>query len=427
MSENNNLEQEIQQQEEDKNAKLQVRTKASLVSEFKSIEGVTDNDKLVKLLELYRKFESTQDKFNVDGNLDVIDKAIATLNSQLNAIVTCVNQYERSLSEKYITGFGEQLVELKADIEQEEILQSKIITLQKENEELLANSVENETTINALNEKITMLEAENNKYIAINTEVVNKENNYINQLREKDNTITEKELELRDLKAEHNTKISELEGGFKKQLGELQDKLELANKEHLKQIKEIESKHKEEVNKLQEELEEANKNHAKNIAEIDKEKSVLETKVVNLEDNIDTLKAEKEALNTNIKEIRQQHKAELKATETEHKTEVKILEAEVKKAQKESSKLEINIAKLETKLEGKVDTETKLEQEIAMLKEKLEELENKNKELEEKVKTKKTTTRSTKAKKTKANTEAAEQIEGQVEVTEAIKNVKESK
>ena len=54
MSENNNLEQEIQQQEEDKNAKLQVRTKASLVSEFKSIEGVTDNDKLVKLLENLR-------------------------------------------------------------------------------------------------------------------------------------------------------------------------------------------------------------------------------------------------------------------------------------------------------------------------------------------------------------------------------------
>ena len=63
MSENNNLEQEIQQQEEDKNAKLQVRTKASLVNEFKSIEGTTDNDKLVKLLELYRRFESTRDKF----------------------------------------------------------------------------------------------------------------------------------------------------------------------------------------------------------------------------------------------------------------------------------------------------------------------------------------------------------------------------
>ena len=147
MSENNNLEQEIQQQEEDKNAKLQVRTKASLVSEFKSIEGVTDNDKLVKLLELYRKFESTQDKFNVDGNLDVIDKAIATLNSQLSAIVTSVNQYERSLSEKYITGFGEQLLELKTDIEQEEILQSKIIKLERENEELLSNSSKNETLI----------------------------------------------------------------------------------------------------------------------------------------------------------------------------------------------------------------------------------------------------------------------------------------
>lgn len=427
MSENNNLEQEIQQQEEDKNAKLQVRTKASLVNEFKSIEGTTDNDKLVKLLELYRRFESTRDKFNVDNNLDTIDKAIATLNSQLSAIVTSVNQYERSLSEKYITGFGEQLVELKADIEQEEILQSKIIKLERENEELLANSSKSETTINALNDKITMLEAENNKYIAINTEVVNKENNYINQLREKDNTITEKELELRDLKAEHNTKISALEDNFKEQLGELQDKLELANKQHIKQIDEVNNKHKEEINKLQEELEEANKKHIKEIAEIDKDKSILQTKIDSLENSVDTLKSEKEALNTNIKEIRQQHKAELKATETEHKKEIKELEGEVKKAQKESSKMEINIAKLETKLEGKADIETKLEQEIAMLKEKLKELENKNKELEEKVKTKKTTTRSTKAKKTKANTEAAEQIEGQVEVTEAIKNVKESK
>ena len=427
MSENNNLEQEIQQQEEDKNAKLQVRTKASLVNEFKSIEGTTDNDKLVKLLELYRRFESTRDKFNVDNNLDTIDKAIATLNSQLSAIVTSVNQYERSLNERYVEGFGEQLLELKTDIEQEEILQSKIIKLEKENEELLANSSKNETLISELNEKITELEGENNKYIALNLEVVNKENNYINKLHDKDNTIAEKELEIRDIKAEADAKITALEDNFKEQLGELQDKLEETNKEHIKQFDEVNNKHKEEINKLQEELEEANKKHIKEIAEIDKDKSILQTKIDSLENSVDTLKAEKEALNTNIKEIRQQHKAELKATETEHKKEIKELEGEVKKAQKESSKMEINIAKLETKLEGKADTETKLEQEIATLKEKLKELENKNKELEEKTKTKKSTSRSTKSKKTKANTEAAEQIEGQVEVTEAIKNVKESK
>ena len=414
MSENNNLEQEIQQQEEDKNAKLQVRTKASLVNEFKSIEGTTDNDKLVKLLELYRRFESTRDKFNVDNNLDTIDKAIATLNSQLSAIVTSVNQYERSLNERYVEGFGEQLLELKTDIE-------------KENEELLANSSKNETLISELNEKITELEGENNKYIALNLEVVNKENNYINKLHDKDNTIAEKELEIRDIKAEADAKITALEDNFKEQLGELQDKLEETNKEHIKQFDEVNNKHKEEINKLQEELEEANKKHIKEIAEIDKDKSILQTKIDSLENSVDTLKSEKEALNTNIKEIRQQHKAELKATETEHKKEIKELEGEVKKAQKESSKMEINIAKLETKLEGKADTETKLEQEIATLKEKLKELENKNKELEEKTKTKKSTSRSTKSKKTKANTEAAEQIEGQVEVTEAIKNVKESK
>lgn len=427
MSENNNLEQEIQQQEEDKNAKLQVRTKASLVNEFKSIEGTTDNDKLVKLLELYRRFESTRDKFNVDNNLDTIDKAIATLNSQLSAIVTSVNQYERSLNKRYVEGFGEQLLELKTDIEQEEILQSKIIKLEKENEELLANSSKNETLISELNEKITELEGENNKYIALNLEVVNKENNYINKLHDKDNTIAEKELEIRDIKAEADAKITALEDNFKEQLGELQDKLEETNKEHIKQFDEVNNKHKEEINKLQEELEEANKKHIKEIAEIDKDKSILQTKIDSLENSVDTLKSEKEALNTNIKEIRQQHKAELKATETEHKKEIKELEGEVKKAQKESSKMEINIAKLETKLEGKADTETKLEQEIATLKEKLKELENKNKELEEKTKTKKSTSRSTKSKKTKANTEAAEQIEGQVEVTEAIKNVKESK
>ena len=39
----------------------------------------------------------------------------------------------------------------------------------------------------------------------------------------------------------------ELEDEFKKQLGELQDKLELANKEHFKQLEEVNNKHKKDI------------------------------------------------------------------------------------------------------------------------------------------------------------------------------------
>ena len=283
MNENNDLQLEIQQ-EEDKNAKLQVRTKASLVAEFKNIDGVTDNDKLVKLLELYRKFESTRDTFNVDSNIDAIDKAIATLNSQLNAIITSVNQHERTLNEKYVEGFGEQLLELKSDIEQEEILQAKIIKLEKSNEDLLDNKEKNEIQINELNEKIVMLEQENNKYIALNTEIVARENNYINQIHEKDNLLTQKELELRDLESESSRKIEMLES------------------EHSKEFVKMKESYEKQLQELQVNLEQANKQHADSIAKADKEKSILETKVSNLEENIEGLKAEKDVLNADMKE-----------------------------------------------------------------------------------------------------------------------------
>ena len=92
---------------EDKNATLQVRTKEGLRDTFKSIDGATDNDKLIKLLDLYKKFQATQDKFSIDTNLDVIDKAFNTLKSQLGAIATSVNQYERTMNEKYVVGVAD--------------------------------------------------------------------------------------------------------------------------------------------------------------------------------------------------------------------------------------------------------------------------------------------------------------------------------
>jgi len=61
---------------EDKSANLSMRTKESLKAEFKNVDGATDNDKLVRLLELHRKFQATQDKFSIDTNLDVIDEIV---------------------------------------------------------------------------------------------------------------------------------------------------------------------------------------------------------------------------------------------------------------------------------------------------------------------------------------------------------------
>lgn len=364
---------------------------------FKEEMTGTDSEKLRKLIEAYEKQKENEDSFDLNREVGYIQKAVDTIISNLNSITRNVNQHEITLREKYVEGFGEELKEIESRLEAEEILQARIVNLENINENLLTDKEKNEIRINELNEKIEGLEGENTKYVALNTEIVARENSYINQLREKDDVITKKELELRDLQAESNKKLEELEENYKKQLQELQAELEQTNKQHIDSM-----------------------------AEASKEKAVLETKVSNLEENIEDLKAEKDTLNANLKEIRAQYKQELEAKETkykqeikdvedkfniekeslnnslkeaqeqhkielkniknEHKKELKNLEDKVSEAQDKAVKMEVEVAKLQTKLETKAETENNLKTELKDLREKLRKEEELNKKLEEETK-----------------------------------------
>lgn len=395
---NNNVNEEVVEQVEITKTNTTVPFSARVLESdkkmFKEVMEGTDSEKLRKLIQAYEKQKATEDSFTLTKEITYIQKAVDTIVSNLNAINRNVNQQEIMLREKYVEGFGSELKEIESRLEAEEILQARIVNLENINENLLADKEKNETKIDELNEKIEGLEEDNSKYVALNTEIVAKENSYINQMREKDTLLTQKELELRDLETENNKKLIELEENYKKQLQELQAELEQTNKQHIDSM-----------------------------AEASKEKAVLETKVSNLQENIEDLKAEKDTLNANLKEIREQYKVDLKAKETEykqeikdvedkfkvekeilnnslkeaqeqrnqelktikdeHKTELQVLEDKVSEAQKEVNKTEIKMAKLEAKLESKAESESNLKAELENLKEKLRIAEDLNKKLEE--------------------------------------------
>lgn len=363
---------------------------------FKEEMTGTDSEKLRKLIEMYEKHKENEDSFDLNREVGYIQKAVDTIISNLNSITRNVNQYEITLREKYVEGFGEELKEIESRLEAEEILQARIVNLENINENLLTDKEKNEIRINELNEKIEGLEGENTKYVALNTEIVARENSYINQLREKDDVITKKELELRDLQAESNKKLEELEENYKKQLQELQAELEQTNKQHIDSM-----------------------------AEASKEKAILETKVNSLEENVAELKTEKDTLNANLKEVREQckqelnskeiehkqeikdvedkfniekenlnnnlkevkeqHRIELKNIKNEHKEELKNLEDKMGEAQREATKMEVEVAKVQARLEAKTESETNLKEELKDLREKLRISEELNKKLKEEI------------------------------------------
>lgn len=395
---NNNVNEEVVEQVEITKTNTTVPFSARVLESdkkmFKEVMEGTDSEKLRKLIQAYEKQKATEDSFTLTKEITYIQKAVDTIVSNLNAINRNVNQQEIMLREKYVEGFGSELKEIESRLEAEEILQARIVNLENINENLLADKEKNEIKINELNEKITGLEEENNKYIALNSEIVSRESGYINQIHEKDSLLTQKELELRDLKSEHKNKLAELEEDYKKQLQKLQNNLEQANKQHVD-----------------------------NMAEASKEKAILETKVNSLQENIEDLKAEKDVLNATLKEVREQHKAdlkvkndehkqeikdvedkfnvekeslnnslkeaqeqhkiELKNIKNEHKKELKNLEDKMGEAQSKATKTEIQLAKLEAKLEAKTESESNLKAELDTLREKLRVIEEENKKLEE--------------------------------------------
>ena len=234
---NNNVNEEVVEQVEITKTNTTVPFSARVLESdkkmFKEVMEGTDSEKLRKLIQAYEKQKATEDSFTLTKEITYIQKAVDTIVSNLNAINRNVNQQEIMLREKYVEGFGSELKEIESRLEAEEILQARIVNLENINENLLADKEKNETKIDELNEKIEGLEEDNSKYVALNTEIVARENSYINQMREKDTLLTQKELELRDLETENNKKLIELEENYKKQLQELQAELEQTNKQHI--------------------------------------------------------------------------------------------------------------------------------------------------------------------------------------------------
>ena len=298
---------------EDKNVNLSLRTKESLKAKFKDVEGQTDNDKLIKLLELYNKFQATQDKFSIDDNLAVIDKAMNTIQSQIKAITSSVNQYETTLYENYIVGVSEELNTVREEIENEEMLNVKIFNSLKENEmlnEKLQKAEEEKTKIKT---KLLELEEENKNCISLNNSLVSKENDYINKLIEKDAVINSKSIENNNLINAYEIKLNELEAKYKAEMDKLINKINV----------------------------------------IEKDRAVIEKEKENLISQNTDLKAD-------IEQIKKESKSDIKLLEKEHRNEIKALENEIKELEKQNAKLEAKTEMLEAKkTEKKTENKTK--------------------------------------------------------------------
>ena len=293
----------------DKEASLSLRTKESLKVEFKSIDGKTDNEKLVKLLELHRKFQEKQDIFNIDNYMNSIDKSLENIHIQFNAITKAVNQEHENMISTYVIGTADELKLLKSEIENEEVINAKTIKLEKEIELLQKRFEEKERIALSYKDKVLNLESERNDLLLKNSTLIKKESEYINQLRKIESVISSRENE-----------ITKLDNVYEKQLKvikeEYQSKLEKNRIDSSIIVKELNE----------------------SLILVDKQKAVLENNITYLEKENKVLENRVEAI---IKESRE---------------EIRILE-------KENNLIYISKAKLESKIEN-------LEKQIKELQEK---------------------------------------------------------
>ena len=395
--------------DEDKPTSLSLRTKESIKNAFKEVEGNTDNEKLMKLLELHEEFQKTEDKFNVGTNLNVIDKSFNVIKSQINAIVTAINQFDREMDEKYIVNIACKMKELKDEIVNEDILKAKIIESDKEKEILNAQLSEEQEKNDDYKSKIIELESENKSLITKNSDLVHSENKMINQLREKDNEINFKNIEIDKLKNLHATTVNNLETEYKEKLKEIESDAKL-REEKMMQKSEIEKKElKEDIERLKElnaelwktmseEKEKIKVELESKITNLEKDKIAIDTERTNLQKNLDSIDKENKELKGKIDLTIKESKEELNQLRREHKEEVKSLEEEIRITEervnksnvekaKSDSKIEIlenNINTLQAELKVNLDTINKKELEINRLTISLDNIKSENEELKQK-------------------------------------------
>lgn len=313
---------------------------------FNQLPGTTNEEKYLNLLEAFNKQKTKDKRINIAGYKESILKSFANIENQLQAVESSVMEYQEELEDTYVNEFGIALDDLKSSIEDEELLKAKIVNLEKELEKANELTEKQSSAIVELTEKANDLEAKNTEYVALNTSLVNKENDYINQLREKDSTINSKDLEISNNKKLYDDEVTELK------------------EEHKTKVQELKDKYETEIN-----------DYRNKISTIDKEKAVLENSVKSLNTSLSNSNDEIHELKEEIKKITKETKAEIRTIEQDYKNEIKILEDKAKALEIEKAKEEAKTGALEVTIDTLKSTITDLHSEKDELKGKLEDAE----------------------------------------------------
>lgn len=324
---------------------------------FNELPGATNEEKYLNLLEAFNKQKTKDKRINIAGYKESILKSFANIENQLQAVESSVMEYQEELEDTYVNEFGVALDELKSNIENEEMLKAKIVNLEKNFEEAKELTEKQSSAIVELTEKANALEVKNNEYVALNTSLVNKENDYINQLREKDNTINSKDLQISNNKKLYDDEIHQLK------------------EEHKTKVQELKDNHETETQKLKDKYETEIDDYRNKIVVADREKAVFENSVKSLSESLSNSTDEIHELKEEIKTIAKETKAEIKTMEQDYKNEIKILEDKAKALEIEKAKEEAKTGALEVTIDTLKSTITDLHSEKDEIKGKLEDAE----------------------------------------------------
>ena len=349
MSENIENQEISEQMEIDRRAKLQLWTTEKYKEEFKSFEGATDNEKLINILEIANKYKDKVDSFSIKNDIDVIERAFKSISMKFANIQDTVNMYEEDLVKSNM----EQLIEIKNSIIKEEILNSKIIQIEKERDTFEERLKKEESMLISCQNRVKELEESNRSLTQKNSDLVHEESNNTKLLRQK-------EIEINNINQQNEKSLQEL------------------NLRHTNELKAKE----EEVKKIKDELQNQEKQHKDKIIELDKEK-------IELSGQIDKYKGLLEVSNKNLEnnkieleELRNTHKKELQEVRDSSKEELKELQVQVQQANKEEAKAQ---SKLEMKEQSITELKEELKEKEKSYQDKVDDLEVENNTLKEEI------------------------------------------
>lgn len=303
MNENveNNIEnQEVSEEIEDRRAKLQLWTTEKYKEEFKKFEGTTDNEKLINILEIANKYKDKVDNFSIKSDVDIIERAFKSISTKLANIQDSVNMYEEDL----VKSSMEQLIEIKNSIIKEEVLNSKIIQIEKERDTFEERLKKEENILYSCQNRIKELEESNRSLTQKNSDLVHSES-------ENTKLLVEKEAQINNINKENDKYLKDLNLIYDNNLKEKDGK-----------IKEIEDKLKKQENEHKEEIVNKDKEKIGLLGQIDKYKNLLEVSNTDLEAKKQELEETRTKQQTDMENIRQKHLNEIEKLRNTHKIDL---------------------------------------------------------------------------------------------------------